>query len=88
LVNLFLCLKVPPNRRFRYFGDVICLGQANIREHTFKIKSAEARRFGAADGVIAGKNSSHETLEEMVELQKSLIIELTEVERERVLKLN
>ena len=66
------------------------LGQANIREHTFKIKSAEARRFGAADGVIAGKNTqSHgETLEEMTELQKSLIIELTEVERERVLKLN
>lgn len=31
-----------PNTKFRvknwYMGDVICLGQANIREHTFKIK--------------------------------------------------
>ena len=31
-----------PNTKFRvknwYLGDVICLGQSNIREHTFKIK--------------------------------------------------
>jgi len=34
-----------PNTRFRvsnwYRGDVICLGQANIREHTFKIKEED-----------------------------------------------
>jgi hypothetical protein len=34
-----------PNTKFTvtnlYRGDVICLGQANIREHTFKIKDED-----------------------------------------------
>lgn len=39
----------PINTRFRvvkwYRGDVICLGQANIREHTFKIKDEDLPRY-------------------------------------------
>jgi ankyrin repeat protein/uncharacterized protein YegL len=52
-----------PNTHFRvtnwYRGDVICLGQANIREHTFKLKDEE--------------------IGTMMNTNKSLIIELTEV---------
>jgi hypothetical protein len=38
-----------PSSKFRvvnwYMGDVICLGQANIREHTFKVKEENMERM-------------------------------------------
>jgi len=48
-----------------YHGDVICLGQANIREHTFGVKS-EASHF-------------RKGRDEMLNSDQSLIIELQEV---------
>lgn len=57
-----------PYAQFRvtgwYHGDVIALGQENIREHTFGIKERDDERM---------------CLEEMTKSDKSLIIELTEI---------
>ena len=58
-----------------YHGDVICLGQANIREHTFRIKD-EKKRWGESEQKVA---NLHETLDMMLNSNKSMIIELTEV---------
>jgi ankyrin repeat protein len=57
-----------------YHGDVICLGQANIREHTFRIKD-EKKRWGESEQQVA---NMHETLDMMLNSNKSMIIELTE----------
>lgn len=57
-----------------YHGDVICLGQANIREHTFRIKD-EKKRWGESEQKVA---NLHETLDIMLNSNKSMIIELTE----------
>ena len=58
-----------PNARFVvsnwYHGNVIALGQENIREHTFAIKEKD--------------DTQRPCLKEMTESDKSLIIELTEV---------
>jgi len=58
-----------PNARFVvsnwYHGNVIALGQENIREHTFAIKEKDG--------------TQRPCLKEMTESDKSLIIELTEV---------
>lgn len=75
---------VLPFAKFRvhewYHGDPIALGQRNIREHTFKVKSATD--MTKWDGVVAGKaRAANMTLEEMVTSKKSLIIELHEIER-------
>jgi hypothetical protein len=60
-----------PNTVFRvtnwYHGDVIALGQANIREHTFGVKERDDERLPMA---------------QLMESDKSLIIEITEQERE------
>lgn len=57
-----------PYTRFKvtnwYHGDVFALGQANIREHTFKVHHKDDERMIMAD---------------MIESNKSLIIELTEL---------
>lgn len=57
-----------PTTRFRvsnwYHGDVIALGQENIREHTFGIKERDDERLDMAH---------------MVNSDKALIIELTEI---------
>jgi ankyrin repeat protein len=56
-----------PGTRFRvnkwYHGDVIALGQENIREHTFGVKEQDKERL---------------PLSELMESDKSLIIELVE----------
>lgn len=58
----------PPGIRFRvtnwYHGDVVCLGQANIRESTFGIKEVDGER---------------QNLAEVAASDKSLVIELTEI---------
>lgn len=59
-------------------------GQANIREHTFAIRS-EASRYG--DKIVVGKNNHHESMEVMMESNKSLIIELQELERNKELQI-
>jgi ankyrin repeat protein len=42
-----------PNTKFKvnrwYIGDVICLGQENIREHTFKIKPEDMAMFDSSN---------------------------------------
>lgn len=79
-----------PFAKFRvaelYHGDPICLGQPNIRAHTFRLKSAADHTKW--DGVVAGKNHSHMMLEEMMapNCKKSLIIELHELPRSEELK--
>jgi hypothetical protein len=46
----------PPNTRFRviawYRGDVICLGQANIRQHTFGIKPEEREKYLSTNAAL------------------------------------
>ena len=59
-----------------YHGDVICLGQANIREHTFQIKS-EHTRWGESERKI---QNLHETMEMMMSSNKSMIVELEEID--------
>jgi ankyrin repeat protein len=58
---------IMPGTRFRvnkwYHGDVIALGQENIREHTFGVKEQDKERL---------------PLSELLESDKSLIIELVE----------
>merc|ERR1711920_499545 len=49
-----------------YHGDVIALGQPNIREHTFGVKELDNERLGK---------------EELKSSDKSLIIEITEVQK-------
>jgi len=57
-----------PNTGFRvtnwYHGDVIALGQENIREHTFKVKEFDNERL---------------CFQKMLESDKALIIELTQI---------
>lgn len=58
-----------PHTRFRvkswyHGGDVICLGQENIREHTFKIKERDDERMN---------------LEQVIQSDKSIVIELIEI---------
>ena len=52
-----------PNTRFKvvnwYYGDVICLGQANIRQHTFGIKEPDR------DGMMSGNRSMIIEMEEL-----------------------
>lgn len=68
------------NILFRYHGDVFALAQANIREHTFKVRSESDKT--AAVGVIVGKNHNCDPLEVMIQNKKSLIIELEETPNE------
>ena len=52
-----------PNTRFKvlswFYGDVICLGQANIRQHTFGIKEPDR------DGMMSGNRSMIIEMEEI-----------------------
>ncbi len=66
-----------------YHGDIICLGQPNIRAHTFRIKSENDTEKW--DGVVVGKNRAHESLEEMAhpDCRRALIVELHELPRVR-----
>jgi ankyrin repeat protein/uncharacterized protein YegL len=59
-----------------YHGDIICLGQSNIREHTFQIKS-EHTRWGESERKV---QNLHETMEMMMSSNKSMIIELEEID--------
>ena len=72
-----------PYARFKvinwYAGDIIALGQANIREHTFKIKSeTDTEKW---DGMVSGKNHNHDRMEAMIASNRSVIIELEELPR-------
>jgi hypothetical protein len=72
-----------PFSRFKvlnwYHGDVFALGQANIREHTFKVRSEK-------DGPVVGKSKdSFDKLEQMMLSNRSLIIELEELPRKEQL---
>jgi hypothetical protein len=46
----------PPRCRFRvsawYRGDVICLGQANIRQHTFGIKPEDLAKYAGGNAAL------------------------------------
>lgn len=77
-----------PFARFKvtnwYHADIVCLGQANIQEHTFKIRT-DAARYG--DGPYAGKNHYQELLPAMVENNTSIIIEMEELDRQKDLSI-